>query len=90
MRLSSLLRFLWFDLALTWLRGSLLALNAILISYFLATQLGWPLPLCAWLMAAWGAWAVRREWKRSLRRRRTSLTPPHATSRPGCGRPRCS
>ena len=70
MRLSFLLRFLWFDLVLAWLRGSLLALNAGLISYFLATQLGWPLPLCVWLVAVWGAWALSLEWRRSLRRRR--------------------
>lgn len=65
-----MLRSLWFDFVVAWLRGSLLALNAVLISYFLATQLGWPLPWCVWLVAAWGAWTVNREWKRSLRRRR--------------------
>jgi len=61
------------SIGLAWLRGTLLALNSVLITYFLSRQLGWPLPLCAWLVAAWGAWAVSREWKRSVQRRRTRV-----------------
>jgi len=60
-------------LGLAWLRGTLLALNSVLITYFMSKQLGWPLPLCAWLVSAWGAWAISREWKRSHHRRRTRV-----------------
>lgn len=58
------------SIGLAWLRGTLLALNSVLVTYFLSKHFGWPLSLCAWLVAAWGAWALSREWKRSLRRRR--------------------
>jgi len=57
------------SVGLAWLRGTLLALNSVLITYFLSKQLGWPLPLCVWLVASWGAWSLHREWKRSLGRR---------------------
>ena len=43
-----------------WIRGSLLAVNGLLLGKYLSLYHGLPGPLWAWLSAAFGTWALRQ------------------------------
>lgn len=56
-------------LLFAWIRGSLLAVNGLLLGKYLSLYHGLPGPLWAWLSAAFGTWALRQEWRRARLRR---------------------